>query len=358
MTKKVIVGLSGGVDSSVAALLLKEQGYDVHGMMLRLWSEPGCEDENKCCSPEGEMIAREVASILDIPFRMVDSTEIFKANIVDDFISSYEAGLTPNPCVRCNRLVRWGFFLDYALEQGADYLATGHYARLVVDSEMGNTKLLKGVDPGKDQAYVLSLLNQHQLSKTLLPLGELTKDEVRKIAAKHNLPSASISDSQDLCFLGERTYAEFLENYIPASFVSGPIKKSDGETIGEHNGLIHYTLGQRKGIRVAAPEPYYVISKDIENNTLIVGMKDELGNQRFVVNEFNWVQTNPDRPFNCDVKIRYKTKSVPAVVQPIDEDSARIELEQPVSAITPGQVAVCYDFDEVIGAGIIGSLLI
>ena len=200
------------------------------------------------------------------------------------------------------------------------------------------------------------MLNQQQLSRTLLPLGTYTKSDIRQIAEENKLPSASVKDSQDLCFLGERTYTEFLRNYIPDAYVKGPIKNTAGEIIGEHNGLIHYTYGQRKGIRIAAPEPYYVIKKISEENTLVVGTIDELGNRLFSVRDFNWIIDEQSQPLDCEVKIRYKSKAAPAVFRPESPTEGMIELKRPLSAITPGQVAVCYHGDEVLGAGIIRSI--
>jgi len=242
---RVVIAMSGGVDSSVAAALLKDAGYEVIGMMLRLWSEPGKAGSNRCCTPDAMALARRVAAQLDIPFYAVDAQETFRAIVVDYFISGYAQGITPNPCLMCNRHIRWEFLLQRAQALGAEYLATGHYARLRRGAD-GRYQLLRGVDPAKDQSYVLHVLDQQQLAHTLLPLGAYTKTQVRQLAADFNLPVAGRADSQDLCFLAGEDYRAFLARNTPEISQPGPIIDHQGRMRGEHRGLAHYTIGQRR----------------------------------------------------------------------------------------------------------------
>ncbi|HRQ32705.1 MAG TPA: tRNA 2-thiouridine(34) synthase MnmA, partial [Anaerolineales bacterium] len=243
---KAVVAMSGGVDSSVAAALLKEQGYEVIGMMLRLWSEPGKEESNRCCTPDSMAQARRVAALLDIPFYVIDAKDVFRETVVEYFLEGYARGETPNPCLVCNRKIRWTFLLDHALALGADFMATGHYAR--VRNENGKVELLRAVDRNKDQSYVLHVLDQEKLKHALFPVGEFTKPEIRQIAEKHGLPTASRKDSQDLCFLAGEDYRNFLQRNAAEMLKPGEIVTRDGEAIGSHNGLANYTIGQRKGL--------------------------------------------------------------------------------------------------------------
>ncbi len=273
---KVAVAMSGGVDSSVAAALLADQGYQVFGMMLRLWSEPGSEAANRCCTPDAMALAKQIAGQLGIPFYAIDAKDVFRETVVEYFLDGYTNGVTPNPCLMCNRHIRWEFLLNRAVALGADYLATGHYAR--IKREEGQpVRLFRGLDPGKDQSYVLSVLNQAQLCRAVFPIGELQKTEVRELAEKYGLPSAGVKDSQDLCFLAGTDYPSFLTRHAPQSVNPGKIITRDGEILGEHNGLAFYTIGQRKGLGIAHPEPLYVLEKDAADNQLIVGTRDQLG---------------------------------------------------------------------------------
>src|SRR5512134_3406731 len=272
---KVVVAMSGGVDSSVAAALLKEQGYDVVGMMLRLWSEPGKEDSNRCCTPDSMAQARRVAAKLDIPFYVIDAKNVFRETVVQYFLDGYARGETPNPCLICNRQIRWTFLLDHALALGADYMATGHYVR--IRQADNGYQLLRAVDKNKDQSYVLHVLNQEKLARALFPIGDYPKTEIRAIAERHGLPTASRKDSQDLCFLAGEDYRNFLQRNAAGMLRSGEIVTREGRSIGEHNGLANYTIGQRKGLGVASSVPLYVLGKNSIDNTLIVGTQDELG---------------------------------------------------------------------------------
>ena len=346
--------MSGGVDSSVAAVLLKQQGYEVAGMMLRLWSEPGKEDSNRCCTPDAMAVARRVAARLDIPFYVVDAKEIFKKTVVNYFLEGYAAGRTPNPCLVCNRQIRWEFLFDHALALGADYMATGHYARTKVDQD-GQVQLLRAVDPAKDQSYVLHVLTQEKLTKALFPVGEYQKAEIRIIAAENDLPAATRHDSQDLCFLAGEDYRNFLKRNSPEIFTTGSIVDKQGNVVGRHSGLSNYTIGQRKGLGISSPEPLYVISKDTTSNTLIVGRNDEMGTRELIAVNINWPGGSPVKSsFRAFVKCRYTDRGADAEVHPQDEGlNAYIVFDEIQRDITPGQAAVFYNGDVVLGGGII-----
>lgn len=350
---RVVVAMSGGVDSSVAAALLVEEGYDVIGIMLRLWSEPGLEAFNRCCTPEAMSLARRVAAHLDIPFYVYDVRETFHEHIVQFFMDGYARGNTPNPCMMCNRHIRFGALLQHAESLNADFLATGHYARLS-RTEDGAIQLLRALDRGKDQSYVLSILNQKQLSRALFPVGGYTKPEIRVIAERFGLPTASRPDSQDLCFLAGGDYRDFLHRHMPDIEMPGVIVNKQGQKLGDHTGLAGYTIGQRKGLGIAAPQPLYVLEKDIPSNTLIVGTQDELGADEFWTDEVNWVSgLSPSHPFRAEIKIRYTAREVTGVVTPQMDGGVHVSLDYPVRDITPGQAAVFFNDDMVLGNGII-----
>lgn len=345
--------MSGGVDSSVAATLLVEQGYPVIGMMLRLWSETGREDENRCCTPDAMAQARRVAAHLGIPFYVLDVRQQFRQTVVQAFIDGYTAGITPNPCAVCNRQIRWGSLLSHAMALGAQYLATGHYARLR-QGDKDIIQLLRGRDENKDQSYILSVLTQRQLRASLFPIGGLLKSEVRAIARSRQLPVAERADSQDLCFLGNQDYRQFLTRHAPETIRRGQIVNRKGEVLGQHDGLAFYTIGQRKGLGIAAPKPYYVIEKDLERNTLVVGFAEELGKSELQVDHINWISGKaPSQPLRVQVKIRYKAQLAQATLSPQLERQAYIHFDQPLRDITAGQLAVFYDGDVVLGSGII-----
>lgn len=353
---KVVVAMSGGVDSSVAAALLKQQGHDVTGIMLRLWSEPGKENSNRCCTPDAMAQARRVAARLDIPFYVIDAKEIFHQTIVDFFLDGYAKGETPNPCLMCNRHIRWEFLLNHALALGAEYMATGHYVRRRVTDD-GRIELLKAVDPTKDQSYVLHVMTQEKLAKALFPVGDYPKPEIRRIAAECGLPTASRADSQDLCFLAGDDYRNFIQRNAPEIASAGQIVTQDGRVLGEHQGLPYYTIGQRKGLGVASPVPMYVLGKDAGTNTLIVGTADELGQHELLAFNINWTGgIMPSAPFRAQVKIRYTAREASAEVTPLDNGSkARVRFDAPQRDITPGQAAVFYNGDVVVGGGVIIS---
>ncbi len=349
----VVVAMSGGVDSSTVAALLREQGYRVTGMMLRLWSEDGKEELNRCCTPDSIFAAKRVAAILGIPFFVIDAKTDFFSYVVQPYLEDYAAGNTPNPCILCNKTIRWGKLLEHALEMGADYFATGHYAR-IIHTDNGRAHLYTGIDATKDQSYVLSMLNQDQLKQTWLPLGEMTKGEVRSHANRLNLPVAEKADSQDLCFLGESNYREFLMKYRPESLTAGPILSVDGEEIGTHTGLAAYTIGQRKGIGIPGREPYYVIAKDIVKNVLVVGKKEDNKGSRFLAVDFNWISGFPAREdFSAEVMVRYRATRSPALIRMLEPGKVLIQLEDGRPDIAQGQLAVIYRGEEVLGGGFI-----
>ncbi len=351
--------MSGGVDSSVAAALLVERGYDVIGMMMRLWSEETAGGvgrlgtHNRCCTPDQMSDARRIADKLGIPFYVLDTKEVFRKTIVQFFIDQHRLGVTPNPCMECNRHIRFEWLLNNALALDADYLATGHYARIAQDED-GKFLLKAGLDEHKDQSYVLSVMGQEQLSRVMFPVGEYAKTEVREIAARFGLPTASKKDSQDLCFLGDNDYRRFLREYAPEVMNAGPIVRQSGEVVGEHGGLANYTIGQRRGLGVYGAEPLYVIGMNAVQNTLIVGTLDELGSGELTAKRVNWVSGDtPSEPFHAGVKIRYKATAAPATVTPLEGGRMHVQFDAPMRDITPGQGAVVYDGDVCLGGGII-----
>ena len=348
---RVAIAMSGGVDSSVAAALLVENGYDVFGVMMRLWSASP-DAPNLCCTPKDVDIARNVASILDIPFHELDVMALFKQNVVDAFTDAYLRGITPNPCLICNRSIRWGFLLEKVQEMSASHLATGHYAR--IDEKGSEYRLLRGKDRSKDQSYVLSMLQQSDLTRTNFPLGEFTKEEVRQFARRFNLPVADKPDSQDLCFVPDGDYRSFLSqqaSHIPSP---GPIVDVRGTRLGTHAGLSNYTIGQRRGIGISAPDPFYVVEKRIETNTLIVGKRSALGRKVFTTEPIDWIAgCPPDQSMPLVVRVRYKAAEVPATIDIKKDKSVEVHLSSAVADITPGQSAVLYSGEICLGGGII-----
>ncbi|GAB4531494.1 MAG: tRNA 2-thiouridine(34) synthase MnmA [Anaerolineae bacterium] len=336
----------------MAAALLLEEGYEVIGIMLRLWAEAG-PAANRCCTPDAVADARRVADRLGIPFYVRDYKEIFKTTVVDYFTETYARGLTPNPCLICNRQIRFGRLLDEALALDAGYLATGHYAR-VRRTEDGQYHLLKGLDPAKDQSYVLHRLGQAQLAHALFPLGEYSKAEVRAMAQARKLPVFNRADSQDLCFLGNGDYREFLVRHAPGAVQPGPILDTAGRVLGEHRGLPFYTIGQRKGLGISAPQPLYVLDMEPARNALIVGTAGELGRYELTATDVSYVSGHPPAgPLAITAKIRYKAREMPATLTPLADEHAHVRFEAPVRDITPGQGVVFFQGGEVLGGGII-----
>ena len=357
----VVAAMSGGADSSVTAALLVEQGYRVVGMMLRLWSEPGREESNRCCTPDAMAQARRVAQQLGIPFYAIDVRERFRESVVQSFLDGYRLGETPNPCVVCNREIRWGALYEQARLVGAEYMATGHYAR-IRRSPDGTASLLKGLDEGKDQSYVLSVLTQEQLQHSLFPVGEYQKSEVRDLARKFGLTSADRPDSQALCFLAGEDYRSFLARIVPETLQSGEIVDRRGRVLGRHDGLAFYTTGQRKGLGISSPEPLYVLEKIPDLNRLVVGDAGELGRSDMTVEDLNWMDgSEPSllaggELFNVEVKIRYKANPVEAHISILPDHKVRVQFNRPLRDITPGQRAVFYQGAICLGGGKIQAL--
>ena len=350
---KVIVAMSGGVDSSVAAALLKQQGYEVTGMMLRLWSEAGREESNRCCTPDSMAQARRVAAILDIPFYAVDVNAQFYSTVVQSFLDGYAQGLTPNPCLICNRQIKWGYLLEHARALGADFLASGHYARKRMTQD-GRAQLLRAEDHAKDQSYVLHVLTQERLGQALFPVGAYSKPEIRELARNFNLPTASRAESQDLCFLAGEDYRDFLRRNAPEIAQPGPILDRAGKTLGEHQGLAYYTIGQRKGLGIPSSVPLYVLAKEAATNTLVVGVEAELGARALTVSDVNWIAGQaPAEALRLQVKTRYTAREAWALVTPLEGGRVEVLFEQPQRDLTPGQAAVFYDGEIVLGGGLI-----
>ena len=342
---KVIVAMSGGVDSAVAAALLIKQGYNVEGLTLQLWhaNRP---------NQKGLESARQVAIQLGIPFHVVDARESFQREIVGAFIANHLANETPNPCVLCNRAVKWAQLINVADTHGAEYVATGHYAR-IVQAPDGKFELWRASDLAKDQSYVLSNLTQRELQRSIFPLSEMRKPEVRAIAQSLGLTVSDTPDSQDLCFVDHEDYQQFLRDYAPAATQPGEIRTTNGQLLGLHQGLAFYTVGQRKGLP-AYTEALYVLEKKSESNTLIVGTASQLGSNKFLVRPVNWISGEaPTLPITCDVKIRYRANPVNSTVSASSDSSVMVETDQRLRDITPGQSAVFYEGEKVLGGGII-----
>jgi tRNA-specific 2-thiouridylase len=355
MPSRVLVALSGGVDSAVAAALLAEAGHEVVGVMLHLWMPPQCHVVNRCCSPEAVERARHLAARIGFPFHVLDVAEEFKQTIVDPFVADSAAGRTPNPCVHCNARLRWRVLLERAAAFGADRIATGHYARIDAGDD-GKMSLLRGLDREKDQSYMLAGLGPDELRRTLLPLGGLTKTEVRRLAAARNLPCAETPESQDLCFMGDASPGEFVASRAPEAARPGDVLTRDGRVLGAHRGIASVTIGQRHGLGIPAGEALYVIEKSAVSNRVIVGTNDETHRSVFEVEAARWIAgAPPPGSITAAIEVRYRARPLTGKVTPLAADRFRVELEQPARAVTPGQVAVLYIGEAVIGSGTIAA---
>ncbi|WP_333617555.1 tRNA 2-thiouridine(34) synthase MnmA [Mixta calida] len=359
--KKVIVGMSGGVDSSVSAWLLQQQGYQVEGLFMKNWEED--DGEEYCTAADDLADAQAVCDKLGMKLHKVNFAAEYWDNVFEHFLEEYKAGRTPNPDILCNKEIKFKAFLEFAAEDlGADFIATGHYVRR--QDSNGQSQLLRGLDGNKDQSYFLYTLSHQQIAQSLFPVGELSKPEVRRIAEDLELVTAKKKDSTGICFIGERKFRDFLGRYLPAQ--PGEIVTVDGQTVGEHQGLMYHTLGQRKGLGIgglkeSSDDPWYVVDKDVANNRLIVAQGADhprLMSVGLIAQQLHWVDRQPLRaPLQCAVKTRYRQEDIPCVVMPLDDDRIEVRFGQPVAAVTPGQSAVFYLGEICLGGGIIEQRL-
>ncbi len=344
---RMLAAMSGGVDSSVAAALMVEEGHEVVGVTLKLWSGPGGEAPTAgCCTVSDAEDARRVAAQLDIPYYVLDYSDVFMDGVVERFVADYASGRTPNPCIECNRTVKFSRLVDHAAELECDLVVTGHYARTLRDG--GRWKLLRGVDADKDQSYVLSMLGQEELARVRFPVGELTKDETRRRAAELGLRTAAKPESQDICFVGAGDYREFLRRVAPETERPGPIVDVDGRRVGEHRGVATVTIGQRRGLGVAVGEPRYVVEVRPDTATVVVGRREDLAVRELTLAGLSWVAGEPPADPAVEVQYRAHGETVPGVFA-----GDTVELTEPAFGVAPGQTATLYRGDEVLGGGII-----
>ncbi|WP_455718062.1 tRNA 2-thiouridine(34) synthase MnmA [Anaerosporobacter sp.] len=350
------MGMSGGVDSSVAAHLLKKAGYDVIGVTMQIWQDEDHftqETEGGCCGLSAVDDARRVAQSLDIPYYVMNFKKEFKANVMDYFVNEYLQGRTPNPCIACNRYVKWESLLKRSLDIGADYIATGHYAR-VLKLENGRFTLRKSATAAKDQTYALYNLTQYQLSHTLMPVGEFTKDEIREIAKDINLRVANKPDSQEICFIPDNNYAKFVEENTGEKIMPGNFVNSAGEVIGKHKGITHYTVGQRKGLNLSLGHPAFVLEIRPETNEVVIGSNEEVFSDKLYANNLNFMAIEDlEGSMEVEAKIRYSHKGAKCTIKKVGEDELECIFEEPQRAITPGQAVVFYKDDYIVGGGTI-----
>lgn len=358
MGERIIVAMSGGVDSSVAAALLHEQGYDVLGVTLQLWGKEVCASGGTrlCCSVRDAMDAKAVAKRLGIRHEVLELVETFRDKVIGYFVDSYRDGLTPNPCVACNDHIKFGSLLERADALGSELLATGHYARIAHDAQRGRHTLRRAADPSKDQSYVLFNLTQAQLQRSRFPIGELSKPQVRQIARSLGFDTADKPDSQDICFVRDGNKDGFLRRELGAEATPGPITDAQGRVLGTHRGLLGYTIGQREGIGLALGRPVYVIGMDRPANRLIVGSREELLSRALTAERVNWISIDaPHTPIRASVKIRSRHEGAPATLTQTPDGTTRVEFDEPQPAVTPGQAAVFYDGEVVLGGGWISA---
>ena len=355
-TPGALIAMSGGVDSTVAAYLMKQAGYRCMGATMRLYQNEdlGQSGFHTCCSAKDVEDAAEVAFQLDIPFEVVNYTEEFREKVIGKFIATYEAGGTPNPCIDCNRTMKFDKMLDFAREHGLDYVVTGHYARIEQDPETGRWLLKKALYADKDQSYVLYVLTQDQLAHTKFPLGSMDKPSIRKIAEAQGFCNARKHDSQDICFVPDGNYAGFIERLTGKKYENGTFVDNEGNVLGEHKGIIRYTIGQRKGLGLALPAPLYVCRKDMKNNTVILSPEKDLYTKELMADDFNWIALEaPKEPIRVTAKTRYHAREAAATAVSLDDKTVKIVFDEPQRAITSGQAVVLYDGDVVVGGGTI-----
>ena len=356
MNKKAIIAMSGGVDSSVAAYLMKEQGYDCIGATMKLFAneDVGIPREHSCCSLDDVADARSVAWQLGIPHHVFNFSDRFKKDVIDRFVAAYENGMTPNPCIDCNRYLKFDKLYQRARELDYDYVVTGHYARIEQDPDTGRYLLKKAQDPDKDQSYVLYALTQDQLAHTLFPLNGLPKTEVRRIAEEQGFINACKHDSQDICFVQKGSYADFIREYTGKTYPEGDFIDKTGRVLGRHRGIIHYTIGQRKGLGLSLPEPLYVCAVNPADNTVVLGREEELYSRRLYASDLNLIsQPTLEEPRRLKARVRYRQQEQWAVAVQTDADRLQIEFDEPQRAVTRGQAVVLYDGDVVVGGGTI-----
>lgn len=353
MSKKAIIAMSGGVDSSVAAFLMKDKGFDCIGATMKLYDNDDIMEsgEKTCCSLDDIEDARSVANRLSMPYYVFNFKDEFKEKVIDKFITTYENGGTPNPCIDCNRHLKFKRLFLKMQELEFDYVVTGHYAR--VEEKDGWFYLKKGTDASKDQSYVLYSLTQEQLSHILFPLGEYSKSEIRNIAEKNNFLNARKKDSQDICFVPDGDYAGFIENYLGKTYPKGNFVDINGNVLGEHQGIIRYTNGQRKGLGVSFGKPMYVADKNIADNTVTLCTDEELFSSELTADDFNWLIPEPEKEIRCFARVRYNMREQPATAFILDDNNVRIVFDEPQRAITRGQAVVLYNGDTVLGGGTI-----
>ncbi|CAA9281276.1 MAG: tRNA-specific 2-thiouridylase MnmA [uncultured Chloroflexi bacterium] len=392
---RIVVAMSGGVDSSVVAALLKQQGHDVIGVTLNVWPESAnqvtadARDDadakvgaaepagsatarsKACCGNSAVDDARRVADLLDMPYYVLNFRELFREYVIADFVREYARGRTPNPCVRCNQHVKFRPVLQRAAALGADYVATGHYVRRDQDPATGRWRLRKALDPSKDQSYVLFPMQQDELARTLFPLGDMPKTETRRLARELGLPVAEKPESMEICFVPDNKYSRYVTEHAPQTALPGPIVDVQGRYLGEHPGIVHFTIGQRRGIGIASPEPLFVIDIDPERNAIVVGADKDLLCRELIAEDLNLVALPAlDRPIRCRARIRYRMSEAPATIEPVEQTpngapgasgnaaapgmpAVRVVFDEPQRAITPGQAVVFYDGDVVLGGATI-----
>lgn len=352
MTKKALIAMSGGVDSSVAAHLMLQQGYDCVGATMQLCSPALLGQNSNISDPAAD--ARSVADRLGMDFFVFDTKKLFQEQVVDRFVSCYEQGGTPNPCIVCNKHIKFDYLLREAEKLGCDHIVTGHYAQVMQDENTGRFLLRKAVDKAKDQSYFLACLSQEQLGRVLFPLGELTKEQVRQVAEEKGFITARKKDSQDICFIPDGDYVTFMRRYTQKNYPAGNYLDLSGNVVGTHQGAVSYTIGQRKGLGIALGEPVYVCSKDMENNTVTVGPDSALFTDTLLADNWNWISIPAlTEPIRVKARIRYRHTEQPATVYPEENGVARVIFDEPQRAITPGQAVVLYDEDTVVGSGTI-----